>query len=116
MGVPIWPRPSDRPEYDCVTQVANMGPERLRQIEELYHSASELTPDRREAFLNAACGNHAELLRRVLALLAQDPSAGPMERPVLQVAADLLADSAAAHWTTGTQVGPYRIVSRLGVG
>src|SRR5450759_3835184 len=93
-----------------------MNPERLRQIEELYHLAGERTPDDRETFLTEACANDAELLRDVLALLAQDPSAGPMERPVLEVAADLLSDSPAAHWTPGTQVGPYQIVSRLGEG
>jgi serine/threonine protein kinase len=93
-----------------------IGPERLRQIEELYHSACELMPDQREAFLTASCGNDRELLRDVLALLAQDPSSGPMERPVLQVAASLLSDSPASHWTPGTQVGPYQIVRRLGEG
>ena len=93
-----------------------INPERLRQIEELYHQASERTPDEREGFLNAACANDAELLRDVLALLAQDPAAGPMERPILQVAANLLSDAPAAHWTPGTQVGPYQIVSRLGEG
>jgi len=90
-----------------------MNPERLGQIEELYHSASERTPDQREAFLKAACANDAELLREVLALLAQDSAAGLMGQPVMEVAAKLLADSA---WTPGTQVGPYQIVSRIGEG
>ena len=54
---------------------------RLRQIEELYHSASELMPDRREAFLKAACANDAELFRNVQALLAQDSDAGLLEKP-----------------------------------
>src|ERR1035438_7513960 len=93
-----------------------MNPERLRQIEELYHLAGERAPDEREAFLTEACGSDADLRRDVLALLAQDPEAGPMERPVLQVAADLLADSPSASWTAGTQVGPYQIVSRIGEG
>ena len=93
-----------------------MNQERLRQIEELYHVGSERTRDEREAFLKEACANDAELLRDVLALLAQDTGAGPMERPVLQVAASLLSDSPSAPWTPGTQVGPYQIVSRLGEG
>ena len=88
-----------------------MNSERLRQIEELYHRAGERTPGEREAFLTKACGNDAELLRDVLALLAQD--SGPMERPVLDLAAKLLADS---RWAEGTQVGPYQIVSRIGEG
>src|SRR5271169_131670 len=93
-----------------------MNPERLCQIEELYHAASERPPDQREAFLAEACRNDVELLRDVLALLAQDLSAGPMERPVLQIAASLLGESLNAKWTPGTQVGPYQIVSRLGEG
>jgi len=93
-----------------------MEPERLEQIEELYHSASERSPDLREAFLAEACRNDPGLLRDVRALLAQDPSADPMERPVLQFAASLLGESLNALWRPGAQVGPYQIVSRLGKG
>src|ERR1035441_5950410 len=115
-----------------------MNPERLRQIEELYHLAGERPPGERETFLTEACGNDADLKRQVLALLAQDSAAGPMERPVLEgaggllgvlalrvgvkkrrvlgVAGGLLADSSSAQWTAGTQVGPYQIVSLLGEG
>ena len=90
-----------------------IGSERLRQIEELYHLAGERTPGEREAFLKEVCGNDAELLRDVLALLAQDSGAGPMERPVIELAASLLNDTG---WTAGTRVGPYQIVGRLGQG
>ncbi len=93
-----------------------MNPERLRQIEELYHLAGEREPGEREAFLNTACRDDAELLRDVWSLLAQDPLAGPMERPVLQVAADLLVDSPVTEWTPGTRLGPYEIAGRLGEG
>lgn len=51
-----------------------MNPERPQQIEELYHSAREREPDRRESFLVKACGNDEELLRDVASLLAQDGS------------------------------------------
>jgi predicted Ser/Thr protein kinase len=87
--------------------------ERLRQIEELYHMAGERTPGEREAFLKDVCANDAELLRAVLALLAQDSGAGPMQRPVIELAASLLNDT---RWTAGTKVGPYQIVGRLGQG
>ncbi len=90
-----------------------MSPGRLQQIEELYHLAGERTPDQRESFLREACANDAELQRDVLALLAQDSGSGPMDRPVMEVAANLLGD---AQWTPGTQVGPYQILSRLGEG
>ena len=91
-----------------------MNAERLLQIEGLYHLAGEQAPEDRDAFLIKACGNDAELLRAVSALLAQD--SGPMERPVLDVAAKLLGDSPSMRWTPGTQVGPYQIVSRIGEG
>src|SRR4051794_21149653 len=87
--------------------------ERLRRIEELYHLARERAPEEREGFLEEVCGNDAELLRDVLALLAQDLEAGPMETPAIELAARLLN---ATPWTTGTKVGPYEIVSRLGQG
>ena len=87
--------------------------ERLRQIEELYHLAGERTPGERESFLKEVCANDAELLRDVLALLAQDSGAGPMERPAIELAASLLNDT---QWTAGTNVGPYQIVGRLGQG
>lgn len=90
-----------------------MNSERLRQIEELYHLAGERPPVDREAFLTEACGSDADLRRHVLALLAQDSGAGPIGRPVLDVAAKLLTDSS---WGPGTEVGPYRIMSRMSEG
>ncbi len=89
---------------------------RLCQIEELYHAASELMSDRREAFLRDACGNDDELFRNVWALLAQDPDGGLLETPAVQNAASLLNDSPSKRWTAGTQIGPYEIMSRLGEG
>jgi hypothetical protein len=58
-----------------------MTPERLRQIEELYHSAREREPGERSSFLAEACRDDEELLREVTSLLAQD-SGGPRARPV----------------------------------
>ena len=55
--------------------MASINPERLRQIEELYHLAAEHVPGDREGFLREACPNDAELLQDVLSLFAQDPLA-----------------------------------------
>ena len=51
-----------------------MNAERLRQIEELYHSARERGPGERSAFLAEACRGDEELRRKVELLLAQDVS------------------------------------------
>src|SRR5713226_6198401 len=90
-----------------------MTPERLRQIEELYHSAREREPNERAAFLAQACRGDEELRREVEQLLAQHASSDNiLDRP----AADLLASSTVAQWTTGTQIGPYKIEAALGAG
>jgi serine/threonine protein kinase len=93
-----------------------MSPERLVQIEELYHSALEYEPVKRAAFLADACGGDSDLLHEVSTLLAQDDSAGPMGKPMAQVAAGLLSDSSKKPLTLGTELGPYRILSRIGEG
>jgi len=71
-------------------------PERLRQIEELYHGAREREPGEREAFLAEACRSDMELRREVESVLAQCGSDGPqgglMAPPAMEIAANLLAE------------------------
>ncbi len=90
-----------------------MNPERLRQIEDLYHSARECEPDKRSAFLSGACRGDPELRREVESLLAQDPAReGMLDRP----AAALLEDSAVMMLAAGARLGPYQIEARIGAG
>ncbi len=87
-----------------------MTPERVRQIEELYHAARE---DR--AVLDEA---DADLRREVESLLARDSSKpGTLDRPAWEGAAGLTnIDGTATVVTPGTQLGPYRIEGPLGAG
>jgi serine/threonine protein kinase len=90
-----------------------MNEERLRQIEELYHSAREREPNERAAFLAQACRGDEELRHDLTQLLAQHASIDNiLDRP----AADLLASSTVAQSTAGTQLGPYKIEALLGAG
>jgi tetratricopeptide (TPR) repeat protein len=91
-----------------------MTPERLAQIEELYHAVREREPGAQGAFLAEACGGDQELRREVESLLAHDDVSGPMMHPVLEIAADLLDDPAALP--VGGTVSHYRIIEKLGVG
>ncbi len=84
-----------------------MTPERWRQIEELYHSA-------RERGGEALAGADPEICREVERLLAQDSESG--DKLLDQDAADLIADTADAQLTPGTQLGPYKIEALLGQG
>ena len=73
-----------------------MEPQRWRQIEQLYHSARERDPSRREAFLADACRGDRELRREIDSLLAQPTSSDCLlDRPIDQ----LFGDSAAGRFT-----------------
>jgi serine/threonine protein kinase len=99
-----------------------MNAERLRQIEELYHSAREREPGQRSAFLAEACRGDEELRRKVELLLAQDVSnddaAGEkiLDRPAWEAAPSLLGRPQNARLTPGAQIGPYKIEAALGAG
>ena len=84
-----------------------MSSERLRQIEELYHSARE----RGAAVLTDA---DPELRREVEKLLAQDSEDGG--KLLDQRAAELLMGTSAPQVEAGSQLGPYKVGALLGEG
>jgi Tol biopolymer transport system component len=84
-----------------------MGPERLRQIEELYHSARE----RGAAVLTDA---DPDLRREVEKLLAQDSESGG--KLLDQCAAELLEGMSVSQVEPGCLLGPYKIEAPLGEG
>jgi serine/threonine protein kinase len=90
-----------------------MTPERLRQIEELYHAAREVTADERAALLTQA---DSELRRKVESLLIEPSSGEFIDRAAIQNAPQLLDDPTATVLDTGDCLGPYRIASKLGEG
>ena len=83
-----------------------MSPQRLRQIEDLYHAARE----RGEAVLADA---DPQLRREVEKLLAQDSQGGKLldQRP-----SDLMAHLDQKQVAAGSLLGPYKIESPLGRG
>ena len=91
-----------------------MTPERLRQIEELYHAACEGTAEERAALLAQA---DPELRREVESLLTEPASRERfLDRPAIQNAAELLEDPTVTRLGSGTCLGPYRVESKLGEG
>jgi predicted Ser/Thr protein kinase len=102
-----------------------MTPERLRQIEDLYHSAREREPDARAAFLAEACQKDEELRREVESLLAFDPSsAALLEEPMREAAAMLASQQGQSQHQagsgrgamTGSSFGNYRLEEQIGKG
>ena len=83
-----------------------MDPERWHRVTEIFHAALNHTPGERAAFLDGACVD-ATLRADVDALLAGDARAQQAPDPMLAVPAAV---------SPGTELGPYRIESLLGVG
>ena len=83
-----------------------MSPERLRQIEELYHAVRESSSDRRDALLGEA---DPELRREVESLLAQEARS----LPALDVG---MMDGIQLVMKPGTRLGPYLVESKIGEG
>jgi eukaryotic-like serine/threonine-protein kinase len=88
-------------------------PERLHEIERLFHEARERTPFERAAFLAGACANDSALRREVESLLAQPP-AGMIDTPVGALVAGLISPAGAL--LTGRRIGVFEVQGLLGVG
>src|SRR5215831_11268520 len=101
-----------------------MEPERLREIERLYHAALEREESQRTAFLEKACAGDPSLRREVESLLAHDAAATFMDSPAIEVAARVLAEdrresrgaAESDQRRLGITVSHYRILERLGGG
>src|SRR5262249_57406436 len=99
-----------------------MEPERLREIERLYHAALEREESQRTAFLEKACAGDAALRREVESLLAHDAAATLMDSPAIEVAARGLAEdrreargaAAGDQRRLGTTGSPHPLLGRLG--
>src|SRR5271165_2142185 len=83
-----------------------MSDARWRRTEELFHSAADLAPAERAAFLARACAGDDELRQKVEALLAQDAAQDNVFEAAVQNAAGLV----------GQQIGPYFVTGLIGKG
>ena len=90
-----------------------MTPERLREIERLFHDARERTPAERDAFLARACAGDSALRRDVESLLAQPP-AGVIDAPLGALVAGLVSPGSVL--VTGRHIGVFEILGLLGAG
>jgi serine/threonine protein kinase/WD40 repeat protein len=102
---------------------------RSTSAKEIFLAAAELAPAERAAYLDTACPGDADLRRRVEALLRahDEPGSFPAELPDKVAAAlgvkpskgDELGETRATlsgDESVGAQVGPYKLLQRLGEG
>ena len=100
-----------------------MKPERLQQVEQLYHAALEYAETERGTFLQKACSGDAALRQEVESLLIHDKQTLDfLESPALQTVAKALA-KAPGHVSNhtgpvslGQTIAHYRILERVGGG
>ena len=93
-----------------------MTPERWQQVEAVLQEALDRPPLERASFLDHACGGDEELKEEASSLIAAyDEAGGFIEQPAMAQDAHVLlgVDTDANR---GRQVGPYRIIDRLGAG
>lgn len=94
-----------------------MDPERLRQVEELYHAALELPATERESFIQERCDNDEELRRELETLLAVKKSSNNFfEKPPLSLAAQMFAEKDKKSNLAGQEISHYKIIKLLGAG
>src|SRR6266478_1088386 len=93
-----------------------MTPERLKQVETVFHSALERDTGARNAFLERACGGDGSLRQDVESLLAHAGKTGSLSNvSPLNEAVGLLA-SDHGDSLVGQTIDHYKILGRLGAG
>jgi serine/threonine protein kinase len=96
-----------------------MTPERFHKVGEIFDRAMELTDEQVPAWLDEACAGDESLRAEVDSLLkAHRSAAGYFDRPVVEIRADLLADSTQqlAESMEGKEIDTYQILSLIGKG
>jgi serine/threonine protein kinase len=92
-------------------------PLRWARARDLFHTALELEPAARTAFLESACGADDALRGEVRSLLASDLKAGDfIEQPAAAVLARTTGQAFSPRLAPGSELGRYEILEFLGAG
>src|SRR6266699_421811 len=93
-----------------------MTPERWQQVEEVLQSALDLPEAKRAELLTKVCAGDLELQRETTSLIAAHKDAGDfLEQPAIERDARVLIEDQ-DYDRIGEQIGPYRIIERIGGG
>ena len=92
-----------------------MDAERLKQIEEIYHAALEITPEKRASFFKEHCGTDEDLRREVESLLVVETNSGGfLDTPPESLAAAMFSEKQTS--LVDEEIGHYKIKELLGTG
>lgn len=99
-----------------VTSRAKQMNSERQKLDELFHSALEREPGKRETFIAEACNGDEELRRELESMLDHHGRARSfIESPAYAVAAQTLVDDDSGI-LVGKSLGPYKILDLLGSG
>lgn len=94
-----------------------MESEKLKQIEEIYHSALEISLTERAAFLQKVCGTDEVLLREVESLLTfENCSEKFLNVPPKSLVAEIFLGEDSTAKLIGAEIGHYKVLQMLGKG
>src|SRR5882672_8598133 len=91
-----------------------MSPERLQQIENLFHLALAREPAERASFVAQVCGDDDSLRRAVESLLAHHEQAGSFIESPATAAANF--EDEKVESLVGQSIGHYEVLEPLGAG
>ena len=91
-----------------------MSSERWERTKEILEQALRLAAEKRQAYLESACGPDADLRGEVESLIASHEEAG--SQFLGAAAPDVLGLAPARTLASGTKLGPYEIIELLGAG
>ncbi len=93
-----------------------MDPARWERIQEIFCAALELDPATRPGFLAGACGDDAALRHEVEAYLGSLDDDCDLVANAIRVEAVKVLDIETGNYPGDREVGPYRLVRRIGYG
>ena len=94
-----------------------MSKKNFSQVEDVFHAALEVPVEEREAYLARACNGDESLYTEVCSLLSElDTNPGFMDQPALDLGLKVLSQAAPQESMVGKELGPYKVLSKLGKG
>ena len=91
-----------------------MTPERWERTKEILEQALRLAPEKRQAYIDSACGADASLRGDMESLLSANEEAG--SQFMRAAAPEVLQLTPPRSLTSGTKLGPYEIIGLVGAG
>src|SRR6185295_20275706 len=93
-----------------------MTPEQWQKVEAVLQAALDRPPEERALFLDAACAGDGQLLREATSLVnAYDEAGDFIEEPAISHDARVIIGGDPTD-KIGCEIGPYKIIDRLGAG